>query len=1767
MNKKKFVQTKISARITKIVLLLMVLIILSGVIYGVILNKPKSSKTNLDPELAVAMEYKHVQNGEENIEQLAGEDGTSKLQFDAFFLRDINGDGNAEGIRGTCREIGKQDILYMQLKIQKNCYLEDGATITINEDKNFYLETSIVKDSEVKSNYISNDTNLIRLNKIQGEKEKLLMGTVKSGNYADEQKKAEAIGENYSKENTITLSGTFVETDESGEEQKRTPFEKKIQFNIDWYGTAECEIKNLSQNGNLPDPTDEKSEKLNLRLEIGLEEAKKELQLTKAKITAQIPDLNNYEAEKVEVTNKYEKPSENIKYNYEKATKTLTIEDTAKEGNEIKTYSENYYIVKITYPMQAYDATKQDMIQLKIPVQANFEAKNNPHEEEFRNPYITDTAEETIVLTYRKNNGAGTTRDPSVHVEIGNATLDPSKKIISKEKPIKLYNGESEKEIDDTYVVKWYGYSGSEISTEKTMTFRDYNQENLNKSDQFIKDDKSEYSMENVSKTVGIYFNDATGLLGEEGEIKVYDDETGILLVTFNKDNWNRYTKELPYKFEIGVKHIKVETSKVNNDNFIEIYLVKEIDDDYIIENYQKEEFKEFKYIKTYLTAYLGNDIIDMKDSQVEYQTPQTIVEVKVSEPQLSTQKTQKEIFTIQAQYQENNNQRKWANSAFLLKMPKEIINLKINNIEINANEAEKVNIIGYEQYQQEDSIFIKILVENKEEKTFDIQINCDITPDPRITTTIKNAELYIYNEKAEQYRENVKDIYDINNNLITTEDIGKQEIELRLVSPNLLLTNQTAKEYDQKGSEVVAPQTAEIAKEQKQATLDINLVNNYKGKISNVKLIGKIPKENNTYAINGRTLGSEFNTNLVEINLPQELQEIATIYYSEKDNPDKNLINNEEEWTKTPQDYSTIKTFLIDFGEYIFNEEDEKHITYKISIEGEPQYNQISYANHAIYFSLETEQGRYKTQVEANELGFRITKKYEIELTKYQTQTQKKIPGATYYIWKEGENEGRTQVTGEEGNFTLEGLYVGATYNVKEIQCPDEYKLNEEIIKFTIKEQGDKIVLDNISSENQNINIEEKEDGEYKVKLKVEDEVKANLTITKVDKQEEPDKPIEGIRFKITGGNLPDTGKTILTDINGKTTLKGLELDCEYTLEEVKATGYYLASPIKFKITREDQNYKITITEPTEDVESIVSIGETTKESEIPTINITIQNRQMPRYNLTIKKVAKGDEATTLPGAKFKLIKDEQEIGVYETQADGTVTIKNLYAYEEKEQINQTYKLQEIYAPQGYTKLQDIEFKVTKEENGEYTLQNIQGTISKTQIEGENVTITLEDNPILEITVQDAEDEKLLPNTKFAIYNIDNGQTVPARDSKGELIGNKEVIEDKEYNVVTTNGEGKITASLPEGTYKAIQIQASEEKYKLAGTTYFRIGESQEGRIDLIEEKIYTTMKGGFSTKAITQTNDGGFIVVGSFGSDVLQLDENHNLTNIGTWREDGAIIKYKKSEIGDEYEIDWATNIGGTSYDYIASVIPTEDGGFIVGMYSDSKEIQVGNTSITKEYENYEAILIKFKPLDTEEKYAVEWTKAIEGKDGNEYIKNIIPTEDKGFIVTLDFESSEIKLDEKHTITKQGKDKDIMIVKYSKVQESTDYEVEWVKTIDGNSKDEMNKIITTEDGGFIVELKSSSTELKLDEENTIEKTTNSEEGIVVKYKEVEENQYKVDWMVKGLNAKEGSILKTTNGDYIVTNAYSIYKYTLKGELQWQIDSIERNKCCMRNS
>ena len=198
------------------------------------IQKEKTRIATLSQENQRAMSYEQLTEADKNVE------GTNNVKFSAFFLRDLNGDGYAESLKGTCKEIGKQDTLYMEINVLTAGYLKDGK-IEI-EGQNFYLNTTLPKDNELKDNYIGSNVKTIELNQINNGTQKTLMGFVKSGDYSYNSGITSAIGNNinnYSRnDNKVILTGKYY----SESNPEGIDIRKEIDLSVDWYGTTKAEI-------------------------------------------------------------------------------------------------------------------------------------------------------------------------------------------------------------------------------------------------------------------------------------------------------------------------------------------------------------------------------------------------------------------------------------------------------------------------------------------------------------------------------------------------------------------------------------------------------------------------------------------------------------------------------------------------------------------------------------------------------------------------------------------------------------------------------------------------------------------------------------------------------------------------------------------------------------------------------------------------------------------------------------------------------------------------------------------------------------------------------------------------------------------------------------------------------------------------------------------------------------------------------------------------------------------------------------------------------------------------------------------------------------------------------------------------------------------------------------------------------------------------------------------------------------------------------------
>ena len=279
---------------------------------------------------------------------------------------------------------------------------------------------------------------------------------------------------------------------------------------------------------------------------------------------------------------------------------------------------------------------------------------------------------------------------------------------------------------------------------------------------------------------------------------------------------------------------------------------------------------------------------------------------------------------------------------------------------------------------------------------------------------------------------------------------------------------------------------------------------------------------------------------------------------------------------------------------------------------------------------------------------------------------------------------------------------------------------------------------------------------------------------------------------------------------------------------------------------------YSINITEG--EVESKELVNNNTG---LNNAKITLLGEKIKTYSININKYEKGKNKK-LSKAQFKVVGDGYENGkTIETNDEGIAKLEGLYEYREDKDYTAEYTVTEIIAPDGYKKSEGtLKFKVQRNSNNEMELKVLEDTLTKKnnsdangneriRIENSIVNIDIENELFFKLIKKDGKTEEGLPNTKFAIYKVnEDGTDSIALDIKGNKVGILERdtnIPNGEGYVVTTNESGEISLALPEGKYKFIEIQAPDYKYDLPSaeserTYYFIVKNNRNSTYKLLE-------------------------------------------------------------------------------------------------------------------------------------------------------------------------------------------------------------------------------------------------------------------------------------------------------------------------------------------
>ena len=1472
---------------------------------------------------------------------------SDNVKFAAYFVSDD------KQVDGTNNRIGYSDTLYFNLKLSSGTLR--NAKIQINS-QNFYLDTNLMEDSVISTDYVSANTKEIALKEISGNVEKIITGAVKSGNYEFPTSKAEAIGEdisNYSKENTIVFSADYID-----ESNNTTTITKEIPITVDWYGSINIEIPNqvygndnLNQKYNISNYLDETNGEMTLEFKVAVQETTNEVLIKKSYVEGIVPLVNNIAPTNVVVE------GENVNYTYDPNTQKFTasreavlsgntINEEAYSGvyaqNEIQ-YRYNEYTVKATYPIDAYLVDDDEYIDISVPVSGYYEGFNGEKSEQISS---------NISVAYSNMDNETT----GFRAFIGRNVLYPiERQVVSKRNILLAYrynNNQTSTQIESEYYTRWNVVTKLGEQVDKAVLTDNHTK------DVFIDSTGAEIANNDYIYNKGIAFSNPISALGENGWIDVYNDETDELIHRFTVDDWSNYDTLNPYEYAKDVNYIRVETSTVAENSMLTVYNVKGFNIDRIKQDFTQDTLENITQIKTHFrgTMQIAGETTEYSTEENAYFEDETsVVNFTTSKNEINTQtsnKLQIEINPNVSQY----NTSTWTDEQYLIKLPEDIINLSINNITTDNQENSRIK--NYYQYRDNGNIFIKIEMEGEGFSSYRLLLDCIVETNPTAQSKTSEVELYAYNSENNVYytTDQSEDIYDLNNNNNTSEIIGKKTDTISIVQEDTLLTYQSTSDATPENDTIYAPLTAIVENEDRTATVDITLQNNKETSISDVKVLGTMPFAGNKYQLTGEDLGSTYNAELVSdgIVLPDELARYATVYYSTNVDVNDDTTDPSNNWTLAPDSYTDVKHFLIVFNRYEIQPDEKVTVSYKIRIPEQIEYNEVSYSAHTVYYSENTETETSRKTVEVNKLGFMLTKRVNLNIATISKEDNSGVEGATFKLVEMG-TRGTTTLkeTNAEGQVSFEQLFLERDYTLEQIGVSDDYVRNQDVISFRAYEEDGQIKL-NVTNGNMNYSIDQ---DTKTVQVTMNNEVRYDFELTNLSTTGEA---IQST-FTLTGNGQNFEQET---SQDGKTVFTGLYPEQEYTLTQTYSKGYYIEdnSSVTFKLTRTDSG--LVLQTISGSFANSGSIDDTVAIK--PVLRQTIQNEAIPTFNLKVTLYESG-KIIPLESAQYRITGGGIENGaLYTTDARGTFTVPDLYVHVDGKNVTGEYTLKEIEPTVGYALAQtDIKLVVSRNPSTqELTLNVTNGSIREEyEIVDNTVSIGIENSIIFNITSRDGETVELLPGVKLMIKElvIENDQEFERdpMDADGNILGETQIINGESCQVFTTNENGIIEEALRNGIYKIVKIEVPYgyhlEENEEDRTYYVGIGETRGADVEAeFREPLELSGSGDsqpddyyvagrddgmglfYHRGSLSLINDDNEVVRTISSNQALQIiDDNGTFVVL----ESSRIVKYNDN-------LDVIATIDLTNG--MEKFATTSDGGYvIVGNYSGTKTISGNLTS----------------------------------------------------------------------------------------------------------------------------------------------------------------------------------------------------------------------------
>ena len=1347
--------------------------------------------------------------------------------------------------------------LYIKINVKESGYLRSG--IVELENQNFEIDSS-----QIESKYIQKIENgRIYLEQIKSGEEVLISLPITL------KKNVQIDNDYFSKDTKIYFNGNYVNG--NGDEKK---VEKTITNRIRWQANPEIEIEG-EVSKYIPYHKDDKyGVMMQSKITTGIKENK--LPISKTKLQIEVPEIKipntdeevqnqlseeildgepkeEFEAKKPErisvVANSLKATTgnlnenifgkENYTYNQEEGKIVIEVSNSEAEGKVAWGEEKDEYIVTFIYEgKEVYDYIQEKIREAKAGKLTEEEIKQG------------------------KTNEQAITGEIKVAVEL--ETYNPQEATIGVEGIIH-YNIEDEKgnitefeTVSSEKISKAYMYSNYDKKENKKETAYNliyktevYDAE-LNKSIEYeIKNDKIEYQNEKYLsgnntyiKQIKISEENFKKMLGEEGKIEVTKNDGTVIAIIkseqINSQQVNNEQDELEeetenvktsyldtqindYVLDIAeekLTELKIKTSDLISEGIMKLEVTKAFKEN---AEYTKEQMKQITKIETEAIARTDtNEKVLQNEIQLEELTNKA--EISITPESLSTVVTNENVQIRVVLDTSDLNNALYKNPTLRIKLPSYISNVELKSTDIVMNNGLNIKHTNIEKINDE----LVIVIELEGEQT-DYTIGAEY----KGTIILLNTDIEV--KALTPTNENKIEMTYINESEVVENKEGKEEAIINFVAPTGVVTANTIANYAQNSKKIMSisgekTAVAEVKtySEKKIATVTGTVVNNYGNKITDIKILGRLPSKDNKKIDSNEELGATFDA-VIKSEIRVTGLENYKVYYSNKLDANSSLEDVENGWIESFT--SQAKSYMIVADEsYEMDKEKIIEFSYDIEIPESLTYNNSSYEMYKVYYANVSEIARISeekdspiikiTTGEGPNLKVELSStvdviregqivKMEVAVTnigdKEVTNAKVNVPKPKYANLMEYEtNHNITLFEGDTKEIDVGTIKPGETVNATYYIQIDESVLENSIF---IDEDGNKFFTD----ENDEMKPLEGDTPEIKFNTQVavevdgiQDTIPSNIYSSTIKKGE--------LNLKLIGRNSENTVLLNGTQIEFKLYINTIDFenvhDVTVTIPLLKNTTYKEATIKKDLLESQGTSEGISYDEETHTVQ--VKIDKLNHTQQLIIIKLTGKDYDGKSSIMATARIGNGEEnysnKLTYTSEKVKL-----------TASDLTGTPKYV-----KERENITYKLNITNESSSYITGIEITDKLPDDlifVQGYYLINNKENKTSKAPDNVVKMTInTLGSGETAEITIiarakalEDKNDKTIKNKMQISGNNFDSIET----NTVTNIIEYNEEIhkDDKEEN------------------------DSNKDRYKIVGTAW--LDKDKNGKRDSNEQTL----------------------------------------------------------------------------------------------------------------------------------------------------------------------------------------------------------------------------------------------------------------------------------------------------------------------------------------